>query len=137
MPYADGLFIEDSIMLEGLANSSEPPKDVVKAAELLRRWMHPPLANKPTADFEFTKDSAGFLAWLTQDVGDKAYQLVKQQHPEEAAEIRRQVLMICFMIQNRCERLSGPGPTPALGKAHAEAVRMLPERILGSEDGWF
>lgn len=137
MPYADGLFIEDSIMLEGLANSSEPPTDVAKAAELLRRWMHPPLSSKPEAHFEFTKDSAGFLAWLTQSVGDKAYQLVKQQHPEEAAEIRRQVLAICFTTQNRCERLSGPCFVPALGKKHAEAVRMLPERILGSEDARF
>lgn len=40
MPYADGLLIEDSIMLESLARSSEPPTDVEKAAGLLRRWMH-------------------------------------------------------------------------------------------------
>lgn len=137
MPYADGLFIEDSIMLEALANSSEPPKGVEKAAELLRRWMRPPLSSKPKAHFEFTQDSAGFLDWLSRDVGDKAYQLVKQRHPEEAAEIRRQVLVICFMIQNRCERLSGPSIVPALGKKHAEAVRMLPERILGSYDARF
>lgn len=137
MPYADGLFIEDSIMLEALANSSGPPADAEKAAELLRRWMHPPLSGKPTAHFECTYDSAGFLDWLSRGVGDKAYQLVKQRHPEEAAEIRRQVLVICFTIQNRCERLSGPSIVPALGKRHAEAVRMLPERILGSEDARF
>lgn len=137
MPYSDGLFTEDSIMLEALANSSDPPADAEKAAELLRRWMHPPLSSKPKAHFEFTQDSAGFLDWLSRDVGDKAYQLVKQHHPEEAAEIRRQVLVICFMIQNRCERLSGPSIVPALGKKHAEAVRMLPERILGSEDARF
>lgn len=137
MPYADGLFTEDSIMLQALANSSEPPTDAEKAAGLLRRWMHPPLSGKPKASFAGTDDSAGFLDWLSRNVGDKAYQLVKQRHPEEAAEIRRQVLVICFMIQNRCERLSGPGPTPALGKQHAEAVRMLPERVLGSEDARF
>lgn len=137
MPYADGLFTEDSIMLEALAKSSEPPNDVEKAAALLRRWMHPPLSSKPKAPFKFTDDGAGFLDWVSRDVGDKAYKLVKQEHPEEAAEIRRQVLVICFMIQNRCERLSGPGPTPALGKAHAEAVRMLPEQVLGADDANF
>lgn len=134
---SEGWFTEDSIMLEALANSSEPPTDAEKAAELLRCWMHPPLSGKPKAHFEFTQDSAGFLDWLSRDVGDKAYQLVKQRHPEEAAEIRRQVLVICFMTQNRCERLSGTGPTPALGKRHAEAVRMLPQRILGAVDAQF
>lgn len=133
----DGLFVEDSIMLEGLANSSEPPKDVEEAARLFRRWMHPPLSNKPKAHFECTQDSAGFLDWLSRTVGEEAYKLIKQRHPEEAAEIRRQVLVICFMIQNKCERLSGPSIVPALGKRHAEAVRMLPERILGSEDARF
>lgn len=134
---SEGWFTEDAIMLEALADSSEPPADAETAAKLLRRWMHPPLAGKPNAHFACTKDSAGFLAWLTRDVGDKAYQVIKQRHPEEAAEIRRQVLVICFIIQNRCERLSGPSIVPALGKKHAEAVRMLPERILGSEDARF
>lgn len=137
MSHADGFFIEDSIMLEALANSSEPPTDVKKAAELLRCWMHPPLGGKPKAHFECTYDSAGFLDWVSRNVGDKAYKLIKQRHPEEAAEIRRQVLVICFMIQNRCERLSGPSIVPSLGKKHAEAVRMLPEQILGVEDAPF
>lgn len=137
MPQAEGLFLEDAIMLQGLANSSEPPKDVEEAARLFRRWMHLRLDDKPTAGFEGTHNSAGFLAWLLRDVGDKAYQLVKRQHPEEAAEIRRQILVICFTIQNRCERLSGPCFVPALGKKHAEAVRMLPEQILGAEDARF
>lgn len=137
MPQADGLFLEDSIMLEGLAKSSEPPTDAEKAAELLRRWMHPRLRDKPEGYFESTSDSSGFLDWLSRNVGDQAYQLIKQRHPEEAAEIRRQVLVICFTIQNRCERLSGPSIVPALGKKHAEAVSMLPERVLGPTDAQF
>lgn len=137
MPQAEGLFLEDAIMLQGLANSSEPPKDVEEAARLFRRWMHLRLDDKPKAGFKGTDNSAGFLAWLLRDVGDKAYKLLKQQHPEEAAEIRRQVLVICFAIQNRCERLSGPCMVPALAKKHAEAVRMLPEQILGVQDAQF
>jgi hypothetical protein len=95
--------------------------------------VHLRLDDKPTAGFEGTHNSAGFLAWLLRDVGDKAYKLIKQRHPEEAAKIRRQVLVICFMIQNKCERLSGPSPTPALGKKHAEAVRMLAGFVLGPD----
>lgn len=137
MPQPDGVFIEDAIMLQALANSGESPKDAEDAARLFQRWMHLRLTDKPTAAYTGTDDSAGFLAWLTRDVGDKAYQLIKQRHPEEAAELRRQVLVLCYLTQNRCDRLSGPGPTPALGKRHAEAVRMLPERILGSDDARF
>lgn len=136
MTTAEGLFLEDRAMLEDLAHG-EPPQDPEVAAELLMRWMRPRLEDKPAANFAGTSNSAGFLAWLQHDVGDKAYQLVKQRNPEAAAEIRRQILVICFAIQNHCERLSGVGVAMQAAKSHAKAVRALPEKLLGAEDAMF
>lgn len=136
MTTAEGLFLEDRAMLAGLA-LGVPPKDPEVAAQLLLRWMRPRLDDKPTADFAGTSDSAGFLEWLLRDVGDKAYLLIKQRDPDAAAEIRRQILVICFAIQNRCERLSGVGVAMQAAKSHAKAVRALPGKLLGAEDAVF
>lgn len=136
MPIAEGLFLEDRAMLEGLAHG-ESPKNPEVASDLLMRWMRPRLDDKPTGNFTGTSDSAGFLAWLSRDVGDEPYQLIKQRDPKAAAEIRRQILVICFATQNRCERMSGVGLAMMAAKSHANAVRMLPEKLLGATDAVF
>lgn len=136
MPTAEGLYLEDSSYLEGAAHG-DPPTDPEAAAQLLLRWMRPRLDDKPEADWKLTTDAAGFLGWLSRDVGGKAYQLVKQRDPEAAAEIRRQVLVICSAAQNRYERLSGVGMAMVCARSQAKALQKLPEQVLGAADAVF
>lgn len=137
MPMAKGLCLAERAMLQDLANHSDPPRDVDLAAELLRRWMPIRLDDKPTAHFVCNEDRVGFLAWLLRETGAKPYRLIKQTHPEEAAEIRRQVLVLCFWRANTCFRLSGYGLAMMGAKKIAEACLDLPEFVLGAEDAKF
>jgi len=128
---------EDHSALEKMAKNCDSPTDVGEAAVLLRQWMHLQLCDKPSADFMYTSSNVGFLVWLLRELGDSVYKTIKATYPEEAAELRRQILVICFEQANRLNRLTQPFPVALMALPMAEHALMFPEQVLGAEDARF
>ena len=127
-------YSNDHAALENMAKTRASPTDAGEAVELLRRWIHLQLCDKPSADFMYTSSNVGFLVWLLRELGDSVYKRIKTAYPEEAAELRRQILMICFEQANRLNRLKNPFPVALMALPMAEHALMFPEQILGADD---
>jgi hypothetical protein len=93
-----------------------------------------PHYGKPDHHFHaVANSSAGFLFWAFGSIGDVAYRRLKIERPEDAAEIRRQILTICFAEANRWDR-----PTAWLGCGlQSVAVEGVPPLVLGTRDAEF
>lgn len=125
----------DREVLKDIAENCDSPTDVREAVILARRWTRLALRDKPHVHTNYrgicNQSGLGFFAWLTRSLETRMYYGFKADFPDEAAEFRRQILVICFERANLYNHTGGAGA--CIAKALATCMEKLPILILGED----
>ena len=117
-----------------MAREQPSPDDIHEAVVLMRRWTRLPDNRKPEVRSEYkgmgTVSKVGFLIWLTKVCGHRIYTMLRAEAPVEAAEFRRQLLLLCAAWAEQLSRMGGSGLVHSFSRGLAGHVRHLPEILL-------